>query len=94
MLKGADLRTGKDRGHMPSVRDAYSDAELAAVVNHVIGHFGVKAGAAWRRPFGTAGRRSDRAPEGGPWTLGIRRHPGFDAGAPPGNPHPVAARNP
>ena len=44
MLKGADLKTGKGRGYMPSFSSAYSDAELAAVANYVIGHFGGKAG--------------------------------------------------
>jgi len=29
---------------MPSFGDAYSDAELAAVANYVIGHFGGKSG--------------------------------------------------
>ncbi len=44
MLTGADLKTTKGRGYMPSFRDAYSDAELAAVANYVIGHFGGKTG--------------------------------------------------
>jgi mono/diheme cytochrome c family protein len=44
MLMGADLRTSKGRGYMPSFGDAYSDAELAAVANYVIGHFGGKSG--------------------------------------------------
>jgi mono/diheme cytochrome c family protein len=44
MLTGADLRTAKGRGYMPSFGDAYSDAELAAVANYVIGHFGGKSG--------------------------------------------------
>lgn len=44
MLTGADLRTTKGRGYMPSFADAYSDAELAAVANYVIGHFGGKPG--------------------------------------------------
>lgn len=45
MLKGADLKTSTGHGYMPSFRDAYSDAELAAVANYVIGHFGGKTGA-------------------------------------------------
>jgi mono/diheme cytochrome c family protein len=44
MLTGADLKTTKGRGYMPSFGDAYSDAELAAVANYVIGHFGGKPG--------------------------------------------------
>jgi len=44
MLKGADLKTGKGHGYMPSFRDAYSDAELAAVANYAIDHFGGKTG--------------------------------------------------
>ena len=44
MLTGADLRTTKGRGYMPSFADAYSDVELAAVANYVIGHFGGKPG--------------------------------------------------
>lgn len=44
MLEGADLKTHKGRGYMPSFREAYSDAELASVANYVIGHFGGKPG--------------------------------------------------
>ena len=44
MLKGADLKTDKGHGYMPSFADAYSDGELAAVANYVIGHFGGKTG--------------------------------------------------
>jgi mono/diheme cytochrome c family protein len=44
MLTGADLRTAKGRGYMPSFGDAYSDDELAAVANYVIAHFGGKSG--------------------------------------------------
>jgi mono/diheme cytochrome c family protein len=44
MLAGADLRTEKGRGYMPSFNTAYSDAELAAVANYVIGQFGGKSG--------------------------------------------------
>jgi mono/diheme cytochrome c family protein len=44
MLTGADLKTAKGRGYMPSFGDAYSDDELAAVANYVIGHFGGKSG--------------------------------------------------
>jgi mono/diheme cytochrome c family protein len=44
LLLGADLKTSRGAGYMPSFRDAYTDAELAAVANYVIGHFGGKAG--------------------------------------------------
>jgi mono/diheme cytochrome c family protein len=44
MLTGADLRTTKGRGYMPSFGKAYSDVELAAVANYVINHFGGKPG--------------------------------------------------
>ncbi len=44
MLQGADLQAGQRRGYMPSFRDAYSDDELAAIANYVIGHFGGKTG--------------------------------------------------
>jgi len=44
MLSGADLRTSRGTGYMPSFADAYSDAELAAVANYVIFHFGGKQG--------------------------------------------------
>jgi mono/diheme cytochrome c family protein len=44
MLAGADLKTSEGRGYMPSFRTAYSDAELAAVANYVIGQFGGKTG--------------------------------------------------
>ena len=44
MLSGANLHTSRGTGYMPSFRDAYSDTELAAVANYVIGHFGGKTG--------------------------------------------------
>jgi mono/diheme cytochrome c family protein len=44
MLVGADIKTAKGRGYMPSFGDAYSDAELADVANYVISHFGGKSG--------------------------------------------------
>ena len=37
-------RRAKGHGYMPSFADAYSDAELAAVANYAIHHFGGKAG--------------------------------------------------
>ncbi len=45
LLVGADLKTNKGRGYMPSFGDAYSDDELAAVANYVIDQFGGKTGA-------------------------------------------------
>ena len=44
LLAGADLRTRYGTGYMPSFRAAYTDEELAAVANYVIGHFGGKEG--------------------------------------------------
>jgi mono/diheme cytochrome c family protein len=44
LLSGADLHTGRGTGYMPSFSAAYTDAELAAVSNYVIGHFGGKTG--------------------------------------------------
>ena len=44
LLTGADLKTRHGTGYMPSFRDGYTDAELAAVADYVIGHFGGKAG--------------------------------------------------
>jgi mono/diheme cytochrome c family protein len=44
LLAGADLRTRHGTGYMPSFGAAYTDEELAAVANYVIGHFGGKEG--------------------------------------------------
>ena len=44
MLSGANLQTSRGTGYMPSFAAGYSDAELAAVANYVIGHFGGKIG--------------------------------------------------
>jgi len=44
LLTGADLKTRRGAGYMPSFRAAYTDEELAAVANYVIGHFGGKDG--------------------------------------------------
>jgi mono/diheme cytochrome c family protein len=44
MLSGAKLQTNQGKGYMPSFSASYSDAELAAVANYVIGHFGGKTG--------------------------------------------------
>ena len=44
VLIGADLKTAKGRGCMPSFGDAYSDAEPAPVANYAIHHFGGKSG--------------------------------------------------
>jgi mono/diheme cytochrome c family protein len=41
---------------MPSFREAYSDPEIAALANYVIGHFGGKNGAV--TPEDVAKRRS------------------------------------
>jgi len=44
LLSGADLRAVHPTTFMPSFGKAYSDAELAAVSNYVIDHFGGKSG--------------------------------------------------
>jgi mono/diheme cytochrome c family protein len=44
LLNGADLKTAHGTGYMPSFAAAYTDGELAAVANYVIGHFGGKDG--------------------------------------------------
>jgi mono/diheme cytochrome c family protein len=44
LLSGGDLKTRHGTGYMPSFGGAYSDVELAAVANYVIGHFGGKTG--------------------------------------------------
>jgi mono/diheme cytochrome c family protein len=44
LIEGANIQTGHGTGFMPSFAKAYSDEELAAVANYVIGHFGGKVG--------------------------------------------------
>jgi mono/diheme cytochrome c family protein len=44
MLNGAKYRIKDQNVFMPPFGPAYSDAELAAVANYVIAHFGGKAG--------------------------------------------------
>jgi mono/diheme cytochrome c family protein len=44
LLVGADLKTRHGTGYMPSFGGGYTDVELAAVANYVIGHFGGKEG--------------------------------------------------
>ena len=44
MLNGAKYRFKDQNVYMPPFGAAYSDAELAAVANYVIGHFGGKTG--------------------------------------------------
>ncbi len=44
MLNGAKYRIKDQTIYMPSFGPAYSDAELAAVANYVIAHFGGKTG--------------------------------------------------
>jgi mono/diheme cytochrome c family protein len=44
MLHGAKLKTAHDAVFMPSFGRAYTDGELAATANYVIGHFGGKPG--------------------------------------------------
>jgi mono/diheme cytochrome c family protein len=44
LLSGGELTTPHGAGYMPGFAAAYSDKELAAVSNYVIGHFGGKTG--------------------------------------------------
>jgi mono/diheme cytochrome c family protein len=44
LLAGADLRAVHRSAFMPGFAKAYTDQELAAVANYVIGHFGAKTG--------------------------------------------------
>jgi mono/diheme cytochrome c family protein len=44
LLSGGDLKTSHGAAYMPSFARGYSDVELAAVSNYVIGHFGGKPG--------------------------------------------------
>ena len=44
MLNGAEYRIQDQKVYMPPFGPAYSDAELAAVANYVIAHFGGKTG--------------------------------------------------
>jgi mono/diheme cytochrome c family protein len=44
LLAGANLKTRHGTGYMPGFGAAYTDEELAAVANYVIGHFGGKDG--------------------------------------------------
>jgi mono/diheme cytochrome c family protein len=44
MLNGAKYRIKDQDVYMPPFGAAYSDAELAAVANYVIAHFGGKTG--------------------------------------------------
>jgi mono/diheme cytochrome c family protein len=44
LLHGEDLHTAKGGAYMPAFGSAYSDQDLAAVANYVIGHFGGKTG--------------------------------------------------
>ena len=44
ILNGAKYRIKDQNVYMPPFGQAYSDAEIAAVANYVIGHFGHKTG--------------------------------------------------
>jgi mono/diheme cytochrome c family protein len=44
ILQGANMRVGDSDVFMPSFADAYSDAEIAALANYVVAHFGGKQG--------------------------------------------------
>lgn len=55
LLHGSSLRGGHANVFMPGFGDAYSDTEIAALSNYVIGHFGNKQGTV--TPDDVAGRR-------------------------------------
>jgi mono/diheme cytochrome c family protein len=57
VLKGASLRTPQGTAYMPAFSRAYSDQEIAAVANYVIGHFGGRAGRV--TPADVARRRAE-----------------------------------
>jgi mono/diheme cytochrome c family protein len=44
ILEGAKMRVGDQDVYMPSFADAYSNAEVAALANYVVAHFGGKQG--------------------------------------------------
>lgn len=44
ILQGVKMRIGENDVYMPAFGHAYSDAEVAALANYVIGHFGGKQG--------------------------------------------------
>lgn len=44
ILRGAKMRVGDTDVFMPAFADAYSDAEIAALANYVVAHFGGKSG--------------------------------------------------
>jgi mono/diheme cytochrome c family protein len=45
ILRGSELRVGDTEVFMPAFGDSYSDAEVAALANYVVAHFGGKQGA-------------------------------------------------
>jgi len=56
ILQGVKMRVGDKDVFMPAFGNAYSDAEVAALANYVIGHFGGKEGTV--TPHDVAQRRS------------------------------------
>jgi len=56
ILHGASLRVGSSDVYMPAFGGAYSDSEVAALANYVVGHFGGKQGTV--TPEEVAKRRS------------------------------------
>jgi mono/diheme cytochrome c family protein len=55
ILQGVKMRVGEQDVLMPAFGNAYSNAEVAALANYVIGHFGGKAGSV--TPQDVAARR-------------------------------------
>jgi mono/diheme cytochrome c family protein len=58
MLRGAKYRIKDQNVYMPAFGAVYSDAELAAVANYVIAHFGTGRAASRRRISPSGGRNS------------------------------------
>lgn len=56
ILEGVNMRIGENDVYMPAFGHAYTDAEVAALANYVIGHFGGKQGTV--TPEEVAKRRS------------------------------------
>jgi mono/diheme cytochrome c family protein len=44
ILEGAKMRVGDSDVYMPAFADAYSNAEVAALANYVVAHFGGQHG--------------------------------------------------
>jgi cytochrome c len=81
MLNGAKYRIEGQNIYMPPFGPAYSDAELAAVANYVIGHFGGKNGP--RHAWGCRQAETGIAQEGDVFRLIFRPDPTMAKGKGP-----------